>query len=55
MELYRANLASKAELNYRRNYQLCREVLLLVVDFATKMAEYRDITEKYVHSKPGHN
>ena len=44
-ELYQENLAEKARLNYAKNYSLCQSVLMQVLDFATKMAHYRDLTQ----------
>ena len=44
-ELYQQKLAEKAKLNYAKNYELCHQVMLQVVDFATKMAHYMDLTQ----------
>ena len=46
-ELYRKNLAEKSKLNYTKNYELCTQVLYQIVDFATKMAHYRELTQGY--------
>ncbi len=32
-------------MNYQKHYQLCRGVLLQVVEFCTKLAHYRELTE----------
>ena len=44
-ELYQKNLAEKAKVNYAKNYTLCQGVLMQILDFATKMAHYRDLTQ----------
>ena len=44
-ELYQKNLAEKAKLNYAKNYALCQGILMQMLDFATKMAHYRDLTQ----------
>lgn len=43
--LYQKRLAEKAKQNYAKNYQLCYQILLQVVDFSTKMAHYRKLTQ----------
>ena len=39
-------LAEKLQSNHKKHYRLCREVLLGIVDLSTKLAEYRELTEK---------
>ena len=45
-KVYRRNLAEKAKANYQRNYDECNKITLQIVDFATKMAHYRELTKK---------
>ena len=45
-KIYRKNMADKAEKNYQINYDMCSKIVLQIINFATKMAEYREITKK---------
>ena len=45
MTLHRQYLNERAKQHYRKNYQFCHKILLQLVDFSTKMAEYREITQ----------
>lgn len=45
-KIYRKNMADKAAKNYQINYEMCSKIVLQIVDFATKMAHYREITKK---------
>ena len=44
-DLYRKNLAEKSRQNYAKNYELCNQVIHQIVDFATKMVHYRELTQ----------
>ena len=46
LTLYRQHQAEQAELNYRKHYQMVSIIMSQIVDFTTKMAEYRDLTDK---------
>ena len=50
MELRKRLLMEKAERNAKKNYSVCQQIVLQILDFATKMAEYRELTEKYVRN-----
>ena len=45
-KIYRRNMAEKAEKNYQMNYKMCNKIVLQIIDFATKMAHYRELTNK---------
>ncbi|KAI8510088.1 hypothetical protein Bbelb_125160 [Branchiostoma belcheri] len=44
-ELHDRIAAERAEQRYRRHYDMCMEVTLQIVDYATKFGEYRELTE----------
>ena len=44
-KIYRKNMAAKAERNYQINYEMCSKIVLQIIDFATKMAHYRELTK----------
>lgn len=46
-KIYRKNMAEKAEKNYQMNYKMCNKIVVQIIDFATKMAHYRELTKKY--------
>ena len=46
LTLYRQHQAVQADLNYRKHYQMVSVIMSQIVDFTTKMAEYRDLTDK---------
>jgi len=46
IELHARIMAERAQSRYRKHYGLCRETLNAVVDFACKIAEYRQLTER---------
>ncbi|XP_071799466.1 sperm flagellar protein 2-like isoform X1 [Asterias amurensis] len=41
----------RAEAKYRKRYNICRDILLDVVDFACKVGKYRELTEKQLPAK----
>ena len=45
LSLHRQYLSDRAKQHYQKNYQLCHQIILQLVDFATKMAEYREVTQ----------
>ena len=45
LTLHRQYLNERAKQHYQKNYQFCHKILLQLVDFSTKMAEYREITQ----------
>ena len=45
-ELHHRIMAEKAQARYRKHYDMCGNVLSDVVDFSTKVAEYRELTNK---------
>ena len=47
-ELHDQIAAERAEAKYRKHYDMCYEIVLQMVDFTSKVAEYRELTEKYV-------
>ena len=44
--LYRQHKAEQAEINYRKHYQLASSIMDQILDLTTKIAEYRELTEK---------
>ena len=44
--LYRQHKAEEAEVNYRKHYQLASSIMDQILDLTTKIAEYRELTEK---------
>ncbi|XP_066298432.1 sperm flagellar protein 2-like isoform X6 [Branchiostoma lanceolatum] len=50
-ELHDRIAAERAEQRYRKHYDMCMEVTLQIVDYATKFGEYRELTEKLVPPK----
>ena len=38
--------AERADAKYQKHYNTCKEMMNDVVDFASKVAEYRDLTEE---------
>ena len=56
LKLYKQHKAQQAELNYRKHYQLAASILDQILDLTSKMAEYRELTEKLVSfSKISHS
>lgn len=47
-ELHDQIAAQRTEMRYRRHYDMCAEIVQSIVDFAVKVAEYREITNKLV-------
>ena len=45
-EVHARLMTEKAQQRYRRHYEACREVLDSILDFSSKIAEYRELTEK---------
>ncbi|XP_048761563.2 sperm flagellar protein 2-like isoform X3 [Ostrea edulis] len=50
-ELHDKIAAERAEARYTKHYESCNEVVNQLVDFACKVAEYRELTEKLVPAK----
>ena len=46
LALYKQHKAEQAERDYRKHYQMCWAMTQQAVDLATKIAEYRELTEK---------
>lgn len=46
LALYRQHKAEQAELNYHKHYQIASSIMNQILDLATKIAEYRELTEK---------
>lgn len=46
-ELHNQIMAQRAEERYHKHYDMCGEVLGDLVDFSTKVAEYRELTNRY--------
>ena len=46
LKLYQQHKSQQAELNYQKNYQLAASIVDQILDLSTKMAEYRELTEK---------
>lgn len=51
-ELHDKIAAERAEARYTKHYESCNEVVNQLVDFTCKVAEYRELTEKYVFLMP---
>ncbi len=47
-KMYRKNMAGKAERNYQMNYLMCQRIVFQILDFATKLAHYRELTKELV-------
>ncbi len=47
-ELHNQIMAQRAEERYHKHYQQCGEVLGDILDFSTKIAEYRELTNRCV-------
>ena len=47
-ELHNQIMAERAKLRYEKHYNMCGDVLSDMVDFSTKVAEYRNLTNRYV-------
>ena len=45
-ELHDQIAAERAEQKYRRHYDACADIMNGIVDFACKVAEYRELTSK---------
>jgi len=50
-ELHQAIVAEKAQQKYEKHYNLCKDILLNMVDFTCKVGEYRELTEKHLPPK----
>ncbi|XP_013409132.1 sperm flagellar protein 2 isoform X2 [Lingula anatina] len=50
-ELHDKIMAERAEARYRKHYEMCSEVLSQVVDFSTKIGEYRELTNRLLPNK----
>ena len=46
LNLYRQHKAEQAEMNYRKHYQLASSIMDQILDLTSKIAEYRELTEK---------
>ena len=44
--MYRKNMEEKAERNYQMNYYMCQRMVFQILDFATKLAHYKELTNK---------
>ena len=44
-KMYRKNMAEKAERNYQMNYYMCQRMVFQILDFATKLAHYKELTK----------
>ncbi|GCB82139.1 hypothetical protein scyTo_0022872, partial [Scyliorhinus torazame] len=47
-EVHEQIMAERAEERFRKHYNVCRGVVEHIVDLVTKIAEYRELTLKYV-------
>ena len=50
-ELHDKIATERKEARYRKHYNICQEVLCDIVDFAAKVGEYRELTDKWVIAK----
>ena len=44
-QVYKQQRAHKAKLSYKKDSAMCRDMLLLMVDMASKLAQYRELTK----------
>ena len=51
LELHERVMADKASERYRKHYDFCAEVLGGMLDFTSRVMEYRELTEKLVPQK----
>lgn len=49
LKLYKQYKKEQAELNYRKHYQHVASIMDQILDLTTKIAEYRELTEKLVY------
>ena len=45
-QLHNEIAANRAQQRYNKHYAMCMDVLLSIVDFATKVGEYRELTNR---------
>ena len=45
-EIYRRHMAEKAEKCYQKNFITCHKMVLQMLDLSTKIAYYRELTNK---------
>ena len=45
-ELHDKITAERAEAKYKKHYEMCSEIMDNMVDFTTKIGEYRELTNK---------
>jgi len=50
-ELHEQLLCKRLKARYNKHYAMCRQVVSDVVDFSTKIAEYRSFTNQLVRSR----
>lgn len=50
-ELHNRNMAMKRQERYKKHYESCKNILSSIIDFSSKIIEYRDLTEKKVPEK----
>nr|XP_039269921.1 sperm flagellar protein 2-like [Styela clava] len=50
-ELHNRNMARKRQERYKKHYDVCKNILFGIIDFSSKIIEYRDLTEKKVPEK----
>ena len=46
-ELHQRLLLERRERKYEKHFQLCKDILMQMVDFSLKAVEYRELTEGY--------
>lgn len=50
-ELHTQILAEKREAQYNKHYGVCQGIVGDIIDFVTKIGEYRELTNKYVYAR----
>eukprot|EP00794_Sanderia_malayensis_P007710 gene7710-8548_t len=51
IKLHNTIVAEKAKQKYAKRYNICRDMLLEIVDFSCKVGEYRELTDKLLPPK----
>lgn len=46
LDLHNKIMAERAEQRYKKHYDMSSDILSDIVDFSTKVAEYRELTNK---------
>lgn len=48
LEICKKISAERAQNKYKKHFAICKDIVEQMIDFATKVGEYHQLTEKYV-------